>query len=144
MVTIPTGSLVGLGLLCLLVGVLIGRSGRFMSALARRHESVHASGGAGGDASVAARTGDQHVSVVVAAQAQPKSYPLPDQLDPSQTVALVEYLAQGDRVLSVDAAAALDLLAPDWRNVVGSGTASVLHPDGSVELLGPLSIEAAR
>jgi len=57
---LPTGSLVGLVMFALVLGIVLGRSARFMRALGTMHASAH-----GGAATGGAATAHQTVSTVV-------------------------------------------------------------------------------
>jgi hypothetical protein len=57
MVTIPTGSIFGIALLSMVVGIVIGRSGRAMRGLGRLHAAAHGGTAKGGDATATGGTG---------------------------------------------------------------------------------------
>lgn len=64
MVELPGGSLVGLSVLCLVIGIVLGRSGSFMKRMGNLHAAAH---GGHGEATATATGGhaDQRVQTVV-------------------------------------------------------------------------------
>lgn len=64
MVEIPTGSLIGLCVGCVVVGIILGRSAKVMRRFATAHTRAHG-GAAAAAVDANMRTGDQSVNVVV-------------------------------------------------------------------------------
>lgn len=60
MVELPVGSLVGLGLIALVLGIVLGRSAKFMRGMGNLHASAHGGSATGGTAAA-----HQSVSTVV-------------------------------------------------------------------------------
>lgn len=59
---IPTGSIVGMVIGALVIGILLGRSSKFMRGMAKAHVAAHSRGGDGGSAE---QHNDQRVTTVV-------------------------------------------------------------------------------
>lgn len=64
MVELPTGSLIGLCIGCVVVGIIVGRTSKVMRRFATAHTRAHG-GSAGAAVDATMRTGDQSVNVVV-------------------------------------------------------------------------------
>ena len=75
MVTIPTGSIVGVALLALVVGIIVGRSSRVMDRIGRAHAAAHGGAATGGDASAAGGHSDVRVQTVVVAPGDSATLP---------------------------------------------------------------------
>lgn len=73
MVSIPTGSLVGLCLAVLVLGVVVGRSSRVMARIGRAHAAAHGGHAEGGKAE--ARGGNSDVRVQTVVVADPRQVP---------------------------------------------------------------------
>ncbi len=97
MTELPTGSLVGLVMFALVLGIVLGRSARFMRALGSMHASAH-----GGAATGGAATAHQSVSTVVVVDRD--GQPVVDGryvLD-AEVLAPPAELSAGERPLGVD------------------------------------------
>lgn len=142
MVEVPTGSLIGLCLVCAVVGVVLGRSGRFMSRLAKGHARVHGSkADAQASAAVEARTGEQTVNVVVGHERASDAAEV-------NVLRLVQAFSDPLGRVEVGDVETLSALLPGWRDeLAAAGWALVPVEAGSgeaVEVLEVRAIEAAK
>lgn len=72
--TIPTGSIVGVALLSMVVGIVIGRSARAMRGIGRLHAAAHG-GSAASRAAAAGGNSDVRVQTVVVAAGDGREQP---------------------------------------------------------------------